>query len=71
MPHNRTFSLILGDRKIAGSNTGSRAGITKMLDFAARHGVKAQIERFPMREVNQALDRLRSGQARYRIVLEN
>jgi uncharacterized zinc-type alcohol dehydrogenase-like protein len=42
-----------------------------MLDFAAQHGVQPQIERFPMHEVNQALDRLRSGQARYRIVLEN
>jgi uncharacterized zinc-type alcohol dehydrogenase-like protein len=65
------FPLILGDRKIVGSNTGSRAGITKMLDFAAQHGVQPQIERFPMSQVNQALDRLRSGQVRYRIVLEN
>jgi uncharacterized zinc-type alcohol dehydrogenase-like protein len=40
-----------------------------MLDFAARHDIKPVIEKFRMDQVNQALARLRSGQARYRIVL--
>jgi len=42
-----------------------------MLTFSARHGVAPTIERFPMSRVNDALDRLKSGKARYRIVLEN
>ncbi len=41
-----------------------------MLDFSARHGIAPTVEAFPMSAVNEALDRLRAGRARYRIVLE-
>ena len=53
-----------------GSPTGSRGAIDAMLDFAARHAIAPQTEHFPMREVNDALDHLRAGKARYRIVLD-
>ena len=36
-----------------------------------RHGIEAVTEHFPMAEVNEALDHLRAGKARYRIVLDN
>lgn len=42
-----------------------------MLDFCARHAVAPVIEKFPLSKVNEALDHLRGGKARYRIVLEN
>jgi uncharacterized zinc-type alcohol dehydrogenase-like protein len=42
-----------------------------MLDFSARHGIAPIIETFPMSKVNDALEHLRSGKARYRIVLVN
>jgi alcohol/geraniol dehydrogenase (NADP+) len=42
-----------------------------MLDFSARHAVAPITETFPMSKVNDALDHLRSGKARYRIVLVN
>jgi uncharacterized zinc-type alcohol dehydrogenase-like protein len=41
-----------------------------MLQFAARHQVMPQVERFPMSRVNEALAHLRSGKARYRVVLD-
>jgi uncharacterized zinc-type alcohol dehydrogenase-like protein len=41
-----------------------------MLGFAARHGVLPKTEHFPMSRVNEALDHLRAGKARYRIVLD-
>ena len=63
------FPMIMGQRSISGSPVGSPATIAKMLDFTARHGIKPVIETFAMDQVNQAMDRLRSGQARYRIVL--
>ena len=63
------FPLIMGQRSISGSPVGSPATIARMLDFAARHGIKPVIETFPMDQANQAMDRLRSGQARYRVVL--
>jgi uncharacterized zinc-type alcohol dehydrogenase-like protein len=45
--------------------------MVKMIDFAARHDIAPQIETFKMSEANAALDHLRAGKARYRIVLEN
>jgi uncharacterized zinc-type alcohol dehydrogenase-like protein len=64
------FALIMGERNISGSPTGSPYDIANMLQFAARHGISPQVERFPMSQVNEALDHLRAGKARYRIVLD-
>ena len=63
------FSLLMGQRSVSASPVGSPATIARMLDFAARHDIKPVIEAFPMEQVNEAIERLRSGQARYRIVL--
>lgn len=65
------FDLIGGEKSISASPIGSIVTIEKMLDFCARHSVAPIIETFPMSRVNEALDHLRSGNARYRIVLEN
>jgi len=64
------FALISGQKSVAGSPTGSRGAIDTMLGFAARHGIAPQTEHFPMARVNEALDHLRAGKARYRIVLD-
>ena len=64
------FSLIAQQRSVSGSPTGSPAAIETMLDFAARHNVLPQTERFPMSKINEAFARLESGKARYRIVLD-
>lgn len=63
------FSLIGGQRSISGSPVGSPATIAKMLEFAVRHQIAPQVEVFPFDQVNRAVERLRSGQARYRVVL--
>jgi alcohol/geraniol dehydrogenase (NADP+) len=64
------FSLIMGQRSVSGSPTGSPVGIETMLDFAARHNVTPQTEHYPMSKINEAFARLDSGKARYRIVLD-
>jgi uncharacterized zinc-type alcohol dehydrogenase-like protein len=64
------FTLLMGQKAVSGSPTGSRAAIDSMLDFAARHQVTPQTEHFPMSRVNDAMDHLRAGKARYRIVLD-
>jgi uncharacterized zinc-type alcohol dehydrogenase-like protein len=64
------FSLILGQKSVSGSPSGSPTAVDDMLEFSARHSVAPIIEKFPMSKVNEALERLRSGKARYRIVLE-
>jgi uncharacterized zinc-type alcohol dehydrogenase-like protein len=65
------FGLISRRKSISGSPTGSPTDIDRMLEFAARHSIAPITETFPMSKVNDALERLRSGKARYRIVLVN
>lgn len=65
------FTLLGGQKAISGSPLGSPATTAKMLAFCARHGIAPTIERFPMSRVNEALEHLRAGKARYRIVLDN
>ncbi|MEO7251160.1 MAG: zinc-binding dehydrogenase, partial [Arenimonas sp.] len=64
------FALLMGQKSVSGSPTGSRGAIDAMLEFAARHQVAPQTEHFPMSRVNEAMDHLRAGKARYRIVLD-
>jgi uncharacterized zinc-type alcohol dehydrogenase-like protein len=66
----QAFSLITGQKSMAGSPLGSPATTAKMLQFCARHEIAPLVERFPMTDVNRALEHVRSGQARYRVVLE-
>lgn len=65
------FPLIAGQKSLGASPVGSPAVIATMLAFAARHGIAPVTEHFPMSRVNEALDHLRAGRARYRIVLDN
>ncbi len=44
--------------------------LKSMLDFAARHNIVPQVEHFPMSKINDALNHLAAGKARYRIVLD-
>ena len=64
------FSLIVAQRSVSGSPSGSPVAIGTMLDFASRHKVVPQTEHFPMSRINEAFARLESGKARYRIVLD-
>ncbi len=65
------FALITGQKSLSGSPTGSPVAIDDMLEFSARHSVAPVTETFPMSKVNDGIERLRSGKARYRIVLIN
>ena len=65
------FTLIGGQKSISGSPLGSPATTVQMLDFAARHQIAPVVEMFKMSDANNALARLESGKARFRIVLEN
>ena len=67
----QAFPLIAGMRAITGSPIGSPARVREMLDVAARHGVKAMTQSFPMASVNDALAKVKKNKVRYRAVLEN
>jgi len=63
------FPLMVGQKTVSGSPLGSPATTADMLEFCARHDINAVCETFPMSKANQAIDHLRSGKARYRVVL--
>ena len=65
------FSLLSGEKAVAGSNIGSPRVIHEMLDVAARHNIKAITESFAMKDANEAIARVKKNQVRYRAVLAN
>jgi len=65
------MGLIMGQRSISGSPVGSPATIAQMLDFAVRHDIRPAVETYPMSQVNEAIQHLKDGKARYRVVLSN
>ncbi len=65
------LSILPGRKSISASPLGSPATTAEMLDFCARHDIAPVTEELPMSRANEAMERLRSGSARYRIVLEN
>ncbi|NAY91091.1 alcohol dehydrogenase catalytic domain-containing protein [Muricauda sp. JGD-17] len=65
------FSLIMGEKSVGGSPIGSPALTKTMLDFCVRHNIYPDVEEFPMAKVNEAIEHLENGKARFRIVLKN
>lgn len=62
--------LMAKSLQVTGSDTGTPIMLQQLLDFAARAQIEPQIEVYPMSKINEAIAHLKSGQARYRIVLE-
>lgn len=63
-------TLIGGEKIVGGSPVGSPATIRKMLDFCVRHNIYPDVEEFSLTQVNEALQHLEEGKARYRVVLK-
>ncbi|MBA2657676.1 MAG: NAD(P)-dependent alcohol dehydrogenase [Tatlockia sp.] len=67
----QALQLIPSQLSISGSPLGSPATIQDMLEFCARHNIQPLTEHFAMKDVNEALNHLREGKARYRVILDN
>ena len=61
--------LIFGQKSVVGSVVGGRRFMQEMLDFAAINQIKPMIQTMPLSKVNEAMDLVLAGKARYRIVL--
>jgi D-arabinose 1-dehydrogenase-like Zn-dependent alcohol dehydrogenase len=57
--------------KLVTSSIGTVEEMQDMLRFAAEHQVHPIIEEIPMKQINEGIQRVRNGQARYRVVLHN
>jgi uncharacterized zinc-type alcohol dehydrogenase-like protein len=64
------FSLLGGNKVLAGSMIGGIAETQQMLDFCAEHGVGAEIELIPADQVNEAYERVENSDVRYRFVID-
>ncbi|MFJ6513496.1 NAD(P)-dependent alcohol dehydrogenase [Streptomyces sp. NPDC091406] len=64
------FSLIMGNRSIAGSAIGGIKETQEMLDFCAVHGLGAEIEVIGAEQVNEAYERVLASDVRYRFVID-
>ena len=63
-------TLIAKAVQVTGSDTGTPSTLKQLLAFASRCNIQPQVEVFPMSQINQAIQHLKSGKARYRIVLK-
>ena len=61
--------LITGRRSVTGWYSGMSIDSQDTLSFSVLTGVRAMIEVFPLEQVNEAYERMMSGQARFRVVL--
>ncbi|KAJ9673208.1 hypothetical protein PVL29_023049 [Vitis rotundifolia] len=64
------FPLIMGRKTVGGSLTGGLKETQEMIDFAAKHDVKPDIEVISMDYINTAMERLAKGDVRYRFVID-
>lgn len=61
--------LVVGERSILGSITGTPFENERTLDFSVLAGVRPRIEIMPLERAAEAVARMRSGQAKFRMVL--
>ncbi|APR81286.1 Alcohol dehydrogenase [Minicystis rosea] len=64
------FSLITGNKRLAGSLIGGIAETQEMLDYCAAHGIVSDVEVIPVQQVNEAYERMLRGDVRYRFVID-
>ena len=64
------FTLIGGDRSVSGSATGTPYELRKLMKFAGRTKVEPTTELYTMSKINEAIQHVRDGKARYRVVLK-
>ncbi|KAE9596960.1 hypothetical protein Lal_00007522 [Lupinus albus] len=64
------FPLILGRKLLGGSMIGGLKETQEMIDFAAKHGIKPDIEVIPIDYVNTALERVLKADVKYRFVID-
>lgn len=64
------FNVVNGRKSFSGSNIGGIAETQEVLDFCAKHQIKADIELINIQDVNSAFERLEKGQVKYRFVID-
>ncbi len=61
--------LVVGERSIQGSLTGSPYENEKTLNFSVLSGVRPMVEVMPLDKANEAYQKMKSGDVKFRMVL--
>jgi alcohol dehydrogenase/propanol-preferring alcohol dehydrogenase len=64
------IDLLSRDARVQGWSSGSATDSTDAMAFAAKHGVRPWIERFPLADAPRAVEAMMTGTVRFRAVLE-
>jgi uncharacterized zinc-type alcohol dehydrogenase-like protein len=64
------FNLLFNRRSLSGSNIGGIAETQEMLDFCSKHSITADVEIIPIQKVNEAYDRMMTGDVKYRFSID-
>ncbi|UUU29775.1 NAD(P)-dependent alcohol dehydrogenase [Streptomyces sp. CA-210063] len=64
------FTLLGGQRALAGSLIGGIRETQEMLDFCAEHRIGSEIEVIPAEKINEAYERVLASDVRYRFVID-
>jgi len=64
------MSLILGNKRLAGSLIGGIPETQEMLDYCGERKILSDIEVIPIQKINEAYERMLKGDVRYRFVID-
>ncbi len=63
-------NLVFGRRVLAGSLIGGMPETQEVLDFCAAHGITCDVEMLDIRNINEAYERVKKGDVKYRFVID-
>ncbi|MCL1478077.1 NAD(P)-dependent alcohol dehydrogenase [Marinobacter sp. M3C] len=63
-------NLVLKRRVLGGSLIGGMPETQEMLDFCAEHGISCDIEMLDIKNINEAYERIKKGDVKYRFVID-
>lgn len=69
-PTLEAMPLIMGRRAILGSLIGGIAETQEVLDFCAEHDISCDVEMLDIKNINEAYERMKRGDVRYRFVID-
>ncbi|WP_433873156.1 NAD(P)-dependent alcohol dehydrogenase [Saccharopolyspora sp. CA-218241] len=64
------ISVLPAEKSLVSAVVGPPVVTRRLLDFAALHDIRAEVEVFPAERIDDALDHVRNGRARYRAVVD-
>ena len=65
-----SFSLIMRNRNLSGSNIGGIKETQEMLEFCGQHNITSDVEVIPIQKVNEAYERLLKSDVKYRFSID-